>query len=146
MSFARSEIWAVCKHRYPVQPLAHCLNIKVDYPRGGRIPEGQGQIGFAKTIGVHTKQVLRAFDHGLDFWQADRWAVRSGFHPWSVWPEMAIDEIEHIGDLARMSDGEFWQMPLCDGCGAGHRSNRRYCSRRCLDRVAQRRQRERSKA
>lgn len=51
----------------------------------GRMMPSHGDI--ARALGVNRATVLRAVHHGLSPLQADRYAVRLGFHPLELWPE-----------------------------------------------------------
>lgn len=45
----------------------------------------------AERLGVNERQVFRWRVYGVTEEQADRLAVAVGFHPWSIWPELADD-------------------------------------------------------
>lgn len=60
--------------RYPLRPLLKAMDLTLQ--------EAAVQLG----ISGATRNRLR--DEGLTEKQADRYAVRAGLHPWTLWPEM----------------------------------------------------------
>lgn len=63
--------------RYPLQPLEARLH--------------QTDHNLARTLNInhHTLQHLRT--HGLTWQQADRYAIRAGYHPTELWPTYTQD-------------------------------------------------------
>jgi hypothetical protein len=68
------------RYRWPLDDL-HTLV-------AGRYPT---QTSLARALGIQSTVVARAAERGLSDSQADRWAVRLGYHPMSVWGWAWID-------------------------------------------------------
>lgn len=71
----------------------------------------------------------KARETGLIESAADRYAVRAGFHPYEVWPEMADHALEDAGR----------ECDECDTQFTPNRSHQRFCSQLCQQRNLQRR-------
>lgn len=71
----------------------------------------------AERLGVNERQVFRWRMYGVTEEQADRLAPAVGFHPWSIWPELAA-----VGTRVCESCVETF-MP--------HRKDQRFCSGPC---------------
>lgn len=67
---------------YPFAPLAELMKLS---PSAAAIALNVGGSRF------------RYLTYGMTEQQADRMAVRAGFHPFVVWPEMVDDVIEDVG-------------------------------------------------
>jgi hypothetical protein len=75
--------------RYPFGPLERLLRVRI----GPLVHEGRDQVAspinaVADVLGVDQAQVHRWRRNGLMDHVADRCAVKAGFHPYEVWPEM----------------------------------------------------------
>jgi len=60
----------------------------------------------ARAIGIQTTIVDRAAERGLSDAQADRWAVRLGYHPMSVWGWAWIDAALEVFPADQTTDTE----------------------------------------
>lgn len=104
------------RRRYPIEPLIALTGWTLHGEIRRLAPASGAELAKRRTDGV-TEAI------------ADRLAVAAGRHPWEIWPEM----IDHaIGDLERP----------CDGCGVAMEApdpRRRYCSKPCRMKAAQRR-------
>lgn len=102
-------------HRYPLDPLFALM---------GETPHAACKI--LRLAGRTQKEYRR---DGVTAKVADRMAVRAGFHPYEVWPEM----VDH--DIAATAKD-------CAGCGEPYNtsdSRRRYCTPECRQRARWRR-------
>jgi hypothetical protein len=70
----------VSKRFYPVQPLLQMM--------GCTLSEAQ------KTLGIGGDQYRRFQEEGLRREVAERKALKAGFHPYEVWPELADDDYD----------------------------------------------------
>jgi hypothetical protein len=113
----------VTARRWPLEPLAALMG---------------GRPGLTAR-GIDTRQITRAEADGLSDLLADRWAVRCGLHPYTVWPDMADAAVADIEQECEADDctARFVPSPRA------HAGRHRFCSRRCADRVYQRRRRQR---
>lgn len=85
-------------------------------------------------LGVSGTTQQDARCHGFTRDVADRLAVRAGYMPWEVWPEMADHDLaDHQRECAADD---------CTETFIGH-TNRRYCTPQCKRRTQARRYRER---
>ena len=69
--------------RYPIEPLAAAM--------------GESPASLGRLLGLSGSSWKDARDNGLSEKRADRYAVRAGFHPYEIWPEMAE---RHITEAA----------------------------------------------
>lgn len=93
--------------RYPFAPLAEQMGVS------------EGEACRRLKLSGRTEQEYRR--QGVSERVADRLAVAAGFHPFSIWPEMAADQIAATGQP-------------CDNCGAwfvARRKDGRFCQREC---------------
>lgn len=99
---------------------------------------------FAKAVGLSKSQAMKQFglpwrsrNDGLGDGQAERVATRAGLHPFEIWPELADDRIAAL-EVECEADGcdERFMPSITRGP-----NQRRFCSRRCGQRMARRRRR-----
>ena len=91
---------------------------------------GLSENALAHKVGLSGSTLKKAREDGLLEPAADRYAVRAGFHPYEVWPEMLDHALEDTS------------IECAGGCGTPiqpTRADHRFCSRRCKERVGQRR-------
>lgn len=101
---------------YPLEPLL----AKMGNPTAGPA---------SRALGISGDSFKRYQANGLTEDQADRLAVRAGFHPLEVWDDWDT-AVEYVPDA------------ICPECGEGFDRgvwNQVYCSKRCKDRVNARR-------
>lgn len=95
--------------RYPFSALLDAVRGGRPWHRDSGCPfccQSSGSSGCVKVRDVY--ELLRLsgqqravyFARGLDEVQADRCAVRAGFHPWEVWPEMVEHRLAEMGGVA----------------------------------------------
>lgn len=87
--------------RYPIQPLFDLI--------GGSFDSTRRQLGISGSQANAYKQ------HGLIEETAERLAVRAGFHPFSVWPEMVDDVIDECEGRPRVA--VIQAFVVCVECG-----------------------------
>ena len=113
--------------RYPIQALTEMMAL--GFAEGMR----------ALKISGSTYQKYR--DQGVSRVSADRLAVRAGFHPYEVWPDMADHDYEDASRECEADDCTERFIPANNGG-----KHRKFCSPRCANRVRLRRYRARSEA
>jgi hypothetical protein len=52
------------------------------------------RLEIVQRLGINGARIPAYQENGLRDWFADRLAIRAGFHPFSVWPEMCDHRIE----------------------------------------------------
>lgn len=102
--------------RYPLAPLAAAMGCSTNT--------------LGERLGVRGSDLQRYTDHGVLHRTADRLAIKAGFHPYLIWPEM------HGHDLAETAG---YREPTADEI-------RRREARRRADQAYKARQRERRAA
>ena len=83
-------------HRYPIQPLATALGIelgRIGAPNGWSTSDDEpaGRTALAEALDVSISTITRRMRTGLDEYEADRYAIRSGVHPTHLWPDWGTD-------------------------------------------------------
>lgn len=68
-------------HRYPIEPLARAMRVPVE------------QVATALGISGTTWRIIR--EHGARDHTADRMAIRAGFHPFLIWPDMLDNRLAY---------------------------------------------------
>lgn len=87
--------------RYPIQPLFDLIGGSFDSTR--------------RQLGISGSQANAYKLHGLIEETAERLAVRAGFHPFSVWPEMVDDVIDECTGRPRVA--VIQAFVVCVECG-----------------------------
>lgn len=102
------------RRTYPIEPLLEATGMTMSQ--------------LAQALGIGGPEYRRYRQDGMSRDVAERKALKAGFHPYEVWPEMVEDD-----------------LPMCDAedCDQRYvpRPNQRFCSTRCARRVKQRRYR-----
>ena len=105
------------EHRYPLEPLAAAMHLTI--PAACR----------ALRISGSTEQQYRR--DGVTDKVADRLAIRAGFHPYEIWPDMADHQ---LADVSKPCADE-----KCDELYVPSTASQRFCSPTCRKRDAGRR-------
>lgn len=108
--------------RYPLAPLVEA--------------SGLGEHDLARRVGLSGSTLKKARLEGLVESAADRYAIRAGFHPYTIWPEMLDHVLEDVGGRQCAADG--CDNPVEPPARAPHKL---YCSRKCAKRERMRRYR-----
>lgn len=96
---------------------------------------GLTEAALARKVGLSGSTLKYVRENGLAEVSADRYAVRAGLHPHTVWPEMVGHVLDEVQVACASTDcGELF-VPR-DG-----RGQQRYCSARCRQRESTRRYR-----
>lgn len=102
--------------RYPFDALARKMGVS---------PNQAG-----KQLGLSGSTLQDMQRRGLSDDQCERWALRAGFHPFEVWPELIDDRIADAGRECA--------APGCDEVFEPANGKQRYCSTDCQRRTWQR--------
>lgn len=92
----------------------------------------------AEALGVSGTTYVRYSCHGVTERTADRLAVRAGFHPAEVWPELTDHQINAASRVCA--------RPNCTTMFVPNRSDQKYCDAPCRRHMAEKRYRERKRA
>lgn len=92
----------------------------------------------ADALGVSGTTYAQYSCHGISERTADRLAIRAGFHPAEVWPELADHQITAASRPCT--------RPGCTNTFVPSRRDQKYCGLACRRHVAQKRYRERKYA
>jgi hypothetical protein len=86
----------------------------------------------ALKLGVPPRQISRWQKIGVDFWQADKLAVRLGVMPYVIWPEWLEWSILWVaqGDAAEL-DKKGARCDSCNGMFLKKKKGHRFCSEAC---------------
>jgi hypothetical protein len=102
--------------------------VDVRYPLEDLVAaSGLTEHGLAKRVGLKGTSLRRAREMGLTADAADRYAVRAGLHPLTVWPSM----VEEAKVECAAED--------CPARFVPSRQGHRYCTPTCRERVGERR-------
>lgn len=103
--------------RYPLEALAVALRIELRVIEHGDGVELLGLAAIADRLGIDHRQARRCLRFGLNDRQADRFAVRIGRHPASIWPEWWEAIGETIPGTCRCRRQRHLIGYICDRCG-----------------------------
>lgn len=119
-------------NRYPLEPLAVKLKIELGQLGGQRDDETTGLARLALRLGISHEAARNARKRGLNDRQADRFAVRCGWHPVQVWPEWFNGVGEHIPGTCDCRPGTRKRGSICDTCGRLWRKRRKVTTTRAM--------------
>ena len=114
----------MAERRYSLTPLVEAM----------RLNEGQSP---ARALGMSGTRFTTYAVNGVTEPVAERLALRAGFVPYEVWPEMLTHAIEDVSRTCAADDCEVTFVP-----GPRGGKNRRYCSPTCGARMHMRRYRQ----
>lgn len=83
---------------YPLEPLAQAMGMRVDNK-------------MLLLLRVSGSDYQRYRDVGMSRYVADRLAVRAGFHPYEIWPEMIVEDFD-AGDVRDAEIAEWYERKL----------------------------------
>ena len=118
----------VADRRYQIQPLISAMGLSQD--------------AAMRKLRISGNQYQQYRDLGMRRAVADRQAVKAGFHPYEVWPEMADHDIADIERVCAADGCDERFLPPQFGGNKKHPA--RFCSERCRKREKMRRYRQRN--
>lgn len=93
-------------HRYPLEPLARVLGVDLHTIGGHQSGDLTGLHLLAEQLGISHRHARRLEQHGLTDIAADRYAIRAGHHPASIWPTWWADSISDEDEAGYFADDE----------------------------------------